>query len=365
MILRDTLFIQKYQMDKQLRKRISKALLLVLSVFAVGTIGFYFLLNDLSFIESLYLTIITLTTVGYGDFSPHLNMPPDGNPYVIKLFTIFIILVGMGSVLYVLSVLTEYFISGEVARKRREKRMRKLISELRNHYIICGGGRSGLYMMQEFKKTSRPFVVLERSQERIEELQSEFDDLLYIIGDATHDDILEQAGFGEAAGLIAALPDEKDNLFIVMSIGQRKKEINKKLRIAVKVEHLRKMEPKMRSAGADCVISPERISSRRMLSEMLRPSVTTFLDRMLNDDRAVTRVEEATVASSSELAGKTLKDARIPEQTGLLVVAIRKNVSGRFYPNPDPGMLIEPEDVLIAMGEMEKISNLRKLAQGK
>ena len=121
----------------------------------------------------------------------------------------------------------------------------------------------------------------------------------------------------------------------------------------------------MRSAGADCVISPERISSRRMLSEMLRPSVTTFLDRMLNDDRAITRVEEAVVAPNSELAGKTLKDARIPEQTGLLVVAIRKNGTGKLLPNPDREMLIEPKDVLIAMGEIEKISNLRKLAQGK
>ena len=157
-------------MDKVLRKRIGKSLFLVLSVFAIGTVGFYFLLENLSFIDSLYLTIITLTTVGYGDFTPHNNMPPDGNPYVIKLFTIFIILVGMGSVLYILSVLTEYLVSGDLARVRSEKRMHKLISSLRDHYILCGGGRAGFYIMDELRKTLRPFVLIEKSQDRIREL---------------------------------------------------------------------------------------------------------------------------------------------------------------------------------------------------
>jgi len=352
-------------MDQHIRKRIFKSLLLILSVFAIGTIGFYILLDNLSLIDSLYFTVITLTTVGYGDFTPHINMASGANPYIIKLFAILIILVGMGSVLYVLSVLTEYLVSGDLVRRRNEKRMQKLISSLRGHYIICGGGRAGLYIMQELKKTLRSFVLIERSEERIQEVQQEFNDLLYIQGDATQDDIIEQAGLEHASGIIAVLPDEKDNLFIVMSMAQKKRESGKQFRIATKVEHFRKMEPKMRSASADCVISPERISSRRMVSEMFRPSVTTFLDRMLNDERAAIRVEEVTVSPDSALAGTTIREARIPERIGLLIVAIRKDVEGKFIPNPGPEEKIDSNDVLISLGEMEKILSLRRLAEGK
>ena len=311
------------------------------------------------------MTIITLTTVGYGDFTPHNNMPPDGNPYVIKLFTIFIILVGMGSVLYILSVLTEYLVSGDLARVRSEKRMHKLISSLRDHYILCGGGRAGFYIMDELRKTLRPFVLIEKSQDRIRELLDDFNDLLYIQGDATQDELIDQAGLDRCSGVIAALPDEKDNLFIVMSIGQKRKDSGSNFRIATKVEHLRKMEPKMKSAGAEYIVSPERISSRRMISEMFRPSVTTFLDRMLNDTRATIRVEEVRVAGHSELVGKSLMEASIMEKTGLLVVAVRKNGTEGFTINPGQDQAINPDDVMIVMGEIDDVYHLRRIACSK
>ena len=284
---------------------------------------------------------------------------------IIKFFTISVILVGMGSVLYVLSLITEYIISGEVIRRRNVKRMQKLISSLREHYIICGGGRSGVYIIEELKKTLRPFVLIEKSEERIRELLQEFNDLLYIQGDATQDEIIDNAGLEHASGIITALPDEKDNLFIAMSMSHKKRSSGKQFRIAAKVEHLRKMTPKMRSAGADCIVSPERISSRRMVSEMFRPSVTTFLDRMLNDERAVIRVEEVAVAEGSDLAGATLGEARIPERTGLLIVAVRKGGVGDFIPNPGAAQEIGPEDVLIVMGAMDKILTLRRIAKGR
>ena len=242
--------------------------------------------------------------------------------------------------------------------------MLKLISSLKDHYIVCGGGRAGYYIMQELKKTLRPFVLIEKSEERIMELQNEFKDLLFIKGDATQDDTFDKAGIENASGIMAVLPDEKDNLFIIMSIAQKRKP-DKQLRIAAKVEHFRKMSPKMKNAGADYIISPELISSRRMVSEMFRPSVTTFLDRMLNDDRAVIRVEEVTVSRNSDLAGKTIKDARISQRTGLLVVAIHKDAAGKFISNPGPDQSIEANDVLITMGEMDKIITLRRLAEGK
>ena len=352
-------------MDILVQKRISKALILVLLVFAIGTVGFYLLLDHLTFIDALYLTVITLTTVGYGDLTPHNNMPEGGNPYIIESFTILLVLFGMGSFLYVMGVITEYIVSGDLKNERRRKRIEKLISALRNHYIICGAGQAGVYMMQELKATVRPFVVIEKSEERIKEIQTEFDDLLYIKGDATHDEIIAQAGIEHAAGIIAALPDEKDNLLVVMSMDQKRKEIGNRFRIAAEVENFRKMAPKMKRVGADCIISPERISSRRMVSEMFRPSVTSFLDSMLRDERAIIRVEEVTVAAVSSVAGKTLRDACIPEKTGLLVLAVRKGKTGGFIPNPGAEQKIDPDDVLIAIGSMDRIFTLRKLAQGK
>jgi voltage-gated potassium channel len=352
-------------METIIRKRVATALFLILLVFAIGTIGFYVLLDNLTLMDSLYMTVITMTTVGYGDLTPHVNMPPGGNPYVIKTFAIIIILVGMGAVLYVLSVMTEYIVSGDLVRRRNERRMHKLISSLRGHYIICGAGRAGYYITQELRKTLRPFVIIEKAEERIREIRQEFSDLLYIHGDATQDDVFEQAGLENASGIVAVLPDEKDNLFIVMATAQKRKLSGKRFRIAAKAEHLMKMGPKMRSAGADSVISPERISSRRMVSEMFRPSVTTFLDRMLNDERAVIRVEEVMVSPGSELAGTTIREARIPDRTGLLVVAVRKGGSGGFIANPGPEEKIDPDDVLISMGTMEKIFTLRKLAEGR
>ena len=349
-------------MDNLIRKRIIKALLLIASVFAVGTAGFYILLDHLTFIDALYLTVVTLTTVGYGDFTPRNNMPAGANPYVVEGFAILIILFGMSSLLYVVGVITESIVTTDMLATRRRKRMQKLISALRGHYILLGAGRAGVYMMDEMKKTRRPFVVIERSEDRIRKILPEFDDLLYIVGDATHDERIEEAGLEHAAGVIVALPDEKDNLFIVMSLSQKRREAGGRFRIVAKVEQFRKMAPKLKSAGADAVISPERISSRRMVSEMFRPSVTTFLDRMLKDDRAVVRIEEVIVGPESALCGVTFKDSRILEKTGLLIVAFRKGAGGPFLINPGALQKIDSGDVLITMGPMEKIVALRKMA---
>ena len=352
-------------MNILLRKRIVKALLLIILVFTIGTIGFYFLLHGLTLIDSLYLTVVTLATVGYGDFTPHTNMPVGGNPYIIKFFAIFIILFGMSALLYGIGVMTEYIVSGEMLRERRLKRMQKLISALHDHYIICGGGETSVYMMQELEKTARSFVVIEKSEERIQELLQQFENLLYVKGDATHDEIIQQAGLDKTMGVIAALPDEKDNLFVAMSLSQKKKDSGSQLRIGAKVTHLEKMAPKLRSAGADYVISPQYISSRRMVSEMFRPTVTTFLDRMLRDSRAVIRFEEVTIAPGSAIAGKTLKDSYISEKTGLSIVAMRKGGAGGFIYNPGAEQAIEAGDVLITMGAIHNIIALRKLSHRK
>jgi voltage-gated potassium channel len=347
----------------ELTRRLSKALIVICLFFLVGTFGFHWLL-DISYIDAFYLTVITLSTVGYGDISPHSSMPPDGNPYVIKIFSALIILVGMGALLYAVGIVTEYLMLGEFGKMRRRKRMQKRIAELRGHYILCGAGETGLYIIGELEKTERKFVVIEKSEERTSELLVKFPDLLSIHGDATDDKNLALAGLSYAAGIVLVLRDEKDNLFITVAVSQKRKDCREGLKIVTKVTSMEKTGPKLRCAGADIVISPAFISGKRMVSEMFRPAATTFLDRMLRDGRAVMRIEEVTVAQRSSLANHTLKEARIPFKVGLIIVAVKKPSEEEFTCNPGADTLLQAGDVLIAMGAMPMIVKLRKLAQG-
>lgn len=352
-------------MQRDLRKRLFSALILIVLIFLVGTFGFFVLLDNLTILDSFYFTVITLTTVGYGDISPHSHMPEGANPYVIKIFTVCLILFGMGSVLNAATIVGEYLFSGEMGRERRRKKMARLIAAQRGHIIICGAGRTGIYIIDELSKTSRPFVIVEQSEERIRELQVEYKDLLYVQGDSTDDTNIKAAGLEHAGGIAAALPDEKDNLFLVIAMSEKKKKEGSAFRIVAKVTNYDKTAPKVRGAGADVVISPSFISARRMVSEMFRPALTTFLDRMLRDDRAVMRIEEVTVSGDSSINDVSLNTARIPHKTGLVVIALRRQGKGAFIYNPRAEERLAAGDVLMVMGDMRKVLKLRELAEGK
>jgi voltage-gated potassium channel len=352
-------------MPQNIRQRIVQALGVIAFVFALGTVGFHALLDGLTLLDAFYLTVITLTTVGYGDLSPHTNMPADGNPYLVKIFTIGLILFGMSAFLYTVGIVTEYVVSGEMIRERRRRRMQRLIARLDRHYIVCGGGETGLHVLEELDRTGRPFVLVDRDPARVAELERRFAGLRYVVGDATEDATLHAAGLERAAGVALALPDEKDNLFVVVSLAPFSRERGDAFRIAALVEHWDRTAPKLRRAGADIVISPDYISGRRMVSEMFRPSVTTFLDRMLRDDRAVMRVEEAVVAPDAPVCGRTLGEAALRERTGLVIVAVRPAGEGDFVFCPGPDQPLAAGDALIALGEMGRIVGLRRLVGGK
>ncbi len=347
-------------MHEPIRRRIIRATLLIGAVFVIGTAGFRYLLG-LPFIEALYLTVITLTTVGYGDISPHADMPPGGNAYLVKLFTILLIIVGMGGFLYFLSIVTEYMVSGEMSRARRQGRMRRRIDGLRGHWILCGAGETALHMARELGNTARPFVLVDTDADRLRALADRLADLCYVHGDATQETTLARAGLERAAGVLLALPDDKDVLYALLALQERKRATGAVLRVAARTTDWQKTGPKLRAAGADVVIAPDGIAGRRMVSEMFRPSVTTFLDRMLRDTGTVLRVEEATVAPDSALCGVPLEQSRIRERTGLVIVAVR-GPDGTFAYNPGPQQPLAPGDVLIAMGEMSQIVHLRRLA---
>ncbi|MFP4522159.1 MAG: potassium channel family protein [Fibrobacterota bacterium] len=350
--------------NKTISQKVFGAVVLILIIFAIGTIGFYILLDGLTVLDSLYLTVITLTTVGYGDLSPHSNMPADGNPYIIKVFALLLIIVGMGAFLYTIGIITEYLVTGEMSKENRRRKMQRKISTLNGHYIICGAGETGIYIMQELRKTIRDFVVIEKSPERISFLENTIDNPLFIMGEADSEDNLKLAGIDKASGIVLALPDEKDNLYIVLSLRQLKSRLNPDLRIAAKAVNYEKTAPKLKNAGADIVISPDYISGRRMFSEMFRPAVTTFMDRMLRDKRAVMRIEQAVVGRGSTVAGRPLKDSGIFEKTGLLIAAVKKQGENGFIYNPGADTFINYGDVLISIGSMTQIEKLRKLSGG-
>ncbi|MBN1256258.1 MAG: potassium channel protein [Planctomycetes bacterium] len=345
------------------RQRIYRALLVILGVVAIGTFGFYFLLDDLSLMHTFYLTVITLATIGYGDINPIDNMPADGNPYLVMGFTVFLAILGLSTFFYSIGIVTEYIISGEMAIQRREKRMQTRINKLNHHYIICGCGETGAYAAEELAKTGRDFVMLEISKDRLWELIKLYDNLHYVRGDATHDDNLEAAGLARCAGIILSLPDEKENLFMVVSLNLYRREHKKDFRIAASVEHGETTGFKLKQAGADVVICPDFLSGRRMLSEMFRPKIRSFLDRMVFDKRAVMRVEEAPIPTGSPFSGLTLRDAKIGQMTGLVVIALFKGETNSFIFSPKADTVIEVGDALIAMGDMVQIQQLRRMAQ--
>lgn len=346
-----------------LKQKLPQAILLILVVFLIGTLGFYLLLDHLTMSESLYLTVTTLTTVGYGDITPLTRMPADGNPIVVLSFTIFLILFGMGSFLYTLGIVTEYIVSSELGGRNRRRKMLKAIDDLRGHYIICGAGRTGFVIINELINTGRPFVVIENSPERIKKLKQFNKNILCLDGDATEESVLKTAGLKYAAGIAPALQEEKDNLYIVLEMWEKRQQ-DPNFRIVAKVNNLQGTGPKLKSAGADVVISPHEISGRRMLAEMIRPSVTTFLGQMLEASDSVYRFDQATIGLHSALAGLTFNRVRQKGGAGLTILAVRKAGQQEFIMRPADDLKLIAGDVLICLGDTENIGKLRSQCAG-
>ncbi|NOZ07379.1 MAG: potassium channel protein [FCB group bacterium] len=324
----------------------------------IGTLGFYTLLDHLTISESLYLTVTTLTTVGYGDITPLTSMPADGNPSVVLGFTIFLILFGMGAFLYTLGIVTEYVVSSELGGRGRRRKMLKAIANLRGHYIVCGAGRTGAVIINELMSTGRPFVVIENSSERIKALKKLYKNILCLNGDATEESVLETAGLNYAEGIALALQEEKDNLYIVLEMAEICQR-NPNFRIVAKVNNLQGTGPKLKSAGADVVISPHEISGKRMLAEMMRPSVTTFLGQMLEESNLVYRFDQAKVGIQSPLVGMSFDRVRQKAGQGLTILAIRRKGQQEFIMRPADEHVLAEGDVLICLGDAENISKLR------
>lgn len=350
--------------NREIKKRLSRSLGIILFVFFFGVLGHYFLIEGLTLVEAVYVTVVTIGTVGYGDISTHAGIPRDSWRHEVgELFSCLLIILGISAFIYAIGVVTEFVVSGEIQRESRRRKMQQRIARLRGHFIVCGGGETGLHILRELVRTRRTFVLIEQSEERLKELEEEFPNLLFVEGDATLEANLLLAGLEQAAGLVAALPNEKDNLVVAITAGQRREKLAPGFRIAAKVTNAEAAGPKLRLAGADAIAAPNAISGRRMVAEMFRPAVTTFLDRMLRDTRAVMRIEEAIIQPQSALDGLTLAQAQLPQKLGLVVAAMRQGAA--LVCNPAADQRLAAGDVLIAIGDMDRITRLRQLAQEK
>ncbi|MFH0807881.1 MAG: NAD-binding protein [Elusimicrobiota bacterium] len=333
---------------RDIPKRILVAFILMVIVFFVGTFG-YMVIEHWKFLDSLFMTVITLATVGYGETNP---LTTQG-----RIFTIFLILTGIGILTYVFTTGMSFLIEGELTGLMRRRKMEKAIKALKNHYIICVDSETGEYAIEEFVKTKQDVVVITNNKHIAEKLN---ESILLIYGNPEEDRTLQTAGIENAAGLVSILQEDKDNLFVVLSA----KGFNPNLKIVTQAKE-RESVAKLQKAGADEVISTNLIGGMRIASAALRPTVVSFLDRMLYQtvDNEPLRIEEETISDKSPLTGKALSDCNINEKVGLIVIAIRESKTEKFIYNPKQNYKLNSGDTLIVIGTPTQVKQLHSLIE--
>jgi voltage-gated potassium channel len=319
----------------QIYRRILWSGLILLGILVVGTTGYWLLGGEkVSFIDAIYMTVITLTTIGYGEIID-LSHNPAG-----RVFTMFIAIAGVGILLYVITNATALLVEGYILESFKRRKMEKLASVAKEHYIICGLGAVGSYIINEFAATKRPFVIVDIDKEQVAKIMEPYKEYPYIEGDATDNDTLVKAGIERARGLFAVTSSDNENIIVSLTARQ----LNPGLRIVARCNDVKNFD-KMRKAGADAVVSPTSIGGLRMASEMIRPTVVSFLDIMLRDMQQNLRVEELFVPPS--FVGKALSDLDLKKYPGTLLLAI-KNKQEWIY-NPSRSYVIQPDNTLVLM----------------
>lgn len=309
-------------------------------VFAVGVVGYAALAGPgYGPLDAIYMTVITLTTVGYGE-TIDLSQNPAG-----RVFTVILLVVGVGSFVYFFSNLTAFMVEGHLDALLRGRRMKNQIDKLRGHYIVCGVGATGEHIVRELVMTQRPFVAVDADEARLRAIEAQLGiEFPSVVGDATDDDTLRAAGIERAAGLAACIAADKDNLIVTVSA----RLLNPGLRIISRCieDHIGQ---KIRQAGADAIVSPNTIGGLRIVSELVRPTVVSFLDTMLRDRQEGLRVEELPIAAGNPLEGTPVGALRARGLQDVLVVALRA-VDGSWVFNPDDERVLAAGSTLIYMG---------------
>ncbi|UCD19233.1 MAG: potassium channel protein [candidate division WOR-3 bacterium] len=330
-----------------IRRRAAIILAGIILVIFVGTAG-YMTIEAWSVSEALYMTVITVSTVGFGEVKPL----SDGG----RVFTVMLILGGILLIATGANFLFSSIMEGTFRDIFRRQSMEKKISRMKDHFIICGLGAVGEDIIQEFARTREPFVLVEKARDVLERFVRENHEILHVIGDATHDEALKNAGIERAKGIIAALGNDADNLYICLSA----RALNPKLRIISRVIESDSID-KMKKAGADYVFSPEKIGGIHLASAALRPTVMSFLDAIIRGQHLNLVLDEVTVEATSEVAGKTLREAAIAKNIGIVIPAIKSAKLNKLTFNPSPDSVIGAGDTLISFGTPQQLKQLRKM----
>jgi len=328
-----------------LNRRLWIVLGLAFAIITVGTVG-YIVIEGWNWQDALFMTVITLSTVGYGETRP---LDPSG-----RLFTGGLILLGVGGTAYTLSALTQYVIAGELNEILRRQRMTRAIQKLRNHYIICGYGRVGQQVVEGLRANRYSVIVIDNDPVHTPHL--ELLGVHHIVGDASEDTTLQEAGIEHASGLCACLPTDANNVFVVLSA----RTLNPKLLIIAR-SNLPESERKLRIAGANQVINPYAITGHRMAAQLLHPSVVEFLDVVMRQGELELRIEEIKIAPKSIMVGKTLTDCRVRQETGVNVLAVRR-FDGQLSIDQGSDFTMKTGDTLISLGTDAQLAALAKRA---
>ena len=326
----------------ELWRRVVLGLLMLAVVVVLGTAGYVLL--GFSLLDALYQTVTTITTVGFREVEP---LSAAG-----KVFTMGLILSGVGTALYTFTVALETLIDGHIRDLFGRRRMHREIQRMKDHVIVCGWGRVGQAIARYLAHAGEPLVVVDRDAERLPEIPHP-----YVMGDVTEDDVLRSAGIERARVLVAALDTDAANLYTTLSGRSMRPDL-----FIIARAHTDSSESKLERAGANRVVNPQRIGGARMAALAMQPHVAEFLDVVMHDGDLEFRLEEIEVPEGSELAGRSLRQAQIRDRTGALVLALRSS-EGTFTTNPTPETEMAPGQILIAIGTEEQLDALEEVAR--
>jgi voltage-gated potassium channel len=329
-------------MDPEKKLKIALGALLI--VIVIGTFG-YSLVEGWDFLDSLYMSVITIATVGYMEVQP---LSSTG-----RVFTIFFIIFGVGTTLYAVGAGAQLMLEGQIRNILGRRKMSKKIQEVKDHYIICGYGKVGQQIYNEFSSRQVLCTVVEKHPETVEKAIKE--GVLVVQGDSTEDSVLEEAGIKRARGLISAVASESDNVYISLSA----RVLNPKIFIVARAETA-EAEKKLLRAGANRAISPHTLGGTRMAMAALRPHVVDFMSVATSSEGVDIRIEELEVKEGSSLSNSTLRDCELRQKVGVIVLGIHKK-DGQMLFTPPSDSKIEPGDILIAIGKSEELERLEKL----
>ncbi len=336
----------------RLRRRLTVAVVALIAITTIGVIGYAVIGGtEHGLLDAVYMTVITLTTVGFGEIVD-MSASPAG-----RVFTLLLLLVGFAIVLYTVPLMTAFVIEGQLLNVFARRRMEKSIAAMSGHFVVTGGTSAAGHVVGEFVKTGRSVVLVVPEEAEIGE--DDAGTVPFVVGDPSDDTALIDAGIERAAGFVACLESEKDNVIAVLTA----RRLAPETRIVATTERV-ETEAKLRTAGVDAVVSPSRIGGLRMASEMVRPKVVSFLDSMLRDKELTLRVEEVTVRPDASVVGQTLESLRVGDIEGAVLMALRSANSTSYEFKPPPSTTLEAGMTLIVMTDVEGRSRLERLMQG-